>query len=110
MDISRITTIQRLAINNNSFSGQLPSTMTNLTLMRLFYFHDNDGLCAPADTEFQNWLSGIRDVRGDTCSGGSGSGASASSAVSSAQDAAQQSATIADVFQEDSVSLQNLQQ
>ena len=45
--LSRITTIQRLAINDNDFSGELPSTMTRLTLMRLFYFHDNDGLCAP---------------------------------------------------------------
>ena len=68
--LSRITTIQRLAINNNDFSGKLPRTMTRLTLMRLFYFHDNDGLCAPADNEFQDWLTAIRDVRGDTCAGG----------------------------------------
>ena len=54
--LSRITTIQRLAINDNDFSGELPSTMTSLTLMRLFYFHDNAGLCAPADTDFQDWL------------------------------------------------------
>ena len=69
--LSRITTIQRLAINDNDFSGELPSTMTRLTLMRLFYFHDNDGLCAPADDDFQDWLVGIRDVRGDTCTSGS---------------------------------------
>ncbi len=110
VQLSRITTIQRLAINGNDFSGELPSTMTNLTLMRLFYFHDNDGLCAPADTEFQSWLNGIRDVRGDTCASGSGSGASASSTVASVQGAAQQSATATDGFQEDSVSLQDLQQ
>ena len=77
--LSRITTIQRLAINNNDFSGELPSTMTSLTLMRLFYFHDNDGLCAPADTDFQDWLVGIRDVRGDTCTSGSPAQAPASS-------------------------------
>ena len=110
VDISRITTIQRLAINDNDFSGELPGTMTNLTLMRLFYFHDNDGLCAPTDTEFQNWLSGIRDVRGDTCASGSGSGASASSTGATVQGAAQQPATTADAIQEDSVSLQDIQQ
>ncbi len=109
VQLSRITTIQRLAINGNDFSGELPRTMTNLTLMRLFYFHDNDGLCAPADTEFQNWLSGIRDVRGDTCTSGSGSGDSASSTVASVQSAAQQSAAT-DALPEDSLSLQDLRQ
>ena len=64
--LSRITTIQRLAINDNDFSGELPSTMTRLTLMRLFYFHDNNGLCAPADDDFQDWLVGIRDVAAAT--------------------------------------------
>ena len=82
VQLSRITTIQRLAIHNNDFSGQLPRTMTNLTLMRLFYFHDNDGLCAPADTEFQNWLTGIRDVKGDTCTSSSSSQASTTSNAS----------------------------
>ena len=68
--LSRITTIQRLAINDNEFGGALPRTFTGLTLMRLLYYYDNDGLCAPADSEFQNWLLGIRDVKGDTCTGG----------------------------------------
>ena len=58
--LSRITTIQRLAINDNDFSGELPSTMTRLTFMRLFYFHDNAGLCAPADDDFQDWLVAAR--------------------------------------------------
>ena len=80
--LSRITTIQRLAINDNDFSGDLPSTMTRLTFMLLFYFHDNAGLCAPADDDFQDWLrgspevrehlhGGYPDVRGDTCTSGS---------------------------------------
>ena len=79
--LSRITTLQRIAINDNDFSGQLPRSMTALTLMRLFYFHDNDGLCAPDDSEFQDWLRGspeIReflrggypDVKGPTCTSG----------------------------------------
>ncbi len=65
--LSRITTLQRLAINDNKFSGQLPRSMTALTLMRIFYFNDNKGLCAPADAEFQNWLTGIRDFLGPNC-------------------------------------------
>ena len=70
IELSRITSIQRLAINDNRFSGKLPRTMTNLTLMRIFYFNDNAGLCAPADSEFQQWLGSIRDRRGDTCTDG----------------------------------------
>ena len=65
--LSRITTLQRLAINDNKLSGQLPRSMTALTLMRIFYFNDNKGLCAPADAEFQNWLTGIRDFLGPNC-------------------------------------------
>ena len=68
--LSGITTLQRLAINGNDFRGELPRTMTRLTLMRLLYFHNNAGLCAPADTEFQDWFTGIRDRRGPTCTGG----------------------------------------
>jgi Leucine-rich repeat (LRR) protein len=61
--LSRITTLQRIAINDNDFSGELPRTMTHLTLMRLFYFHDNDGICAPDDSEFQDWLRGSPEIR-----------------------------------------------
>ena len=78
--LSRITTIQRFAINDNDFSGQLPRSMTDLTLMRIFYFNDNRGLCAPADAEFQNWLTNIRNFRGPTC--GASSGATETSAAS----------------------------
>ena len=107
--LSRITTIQRLAINGNDFSGELPSSMTNLTLMRLFYFHDNNGLCAPDDDDFQDWLDGIADVRADeNCAGSSSSGASASSSAASGQVAALQSST-GTAMQEDSLTLQDLQ-
>ena len=99
--LSRITTIQRLAINDNDFSGELPSTMTRLTLMRLFYFHDNDGLCAPADDDFQDWLVGIRDVRGDTCTSGSPTQAPAPSSSQSDQFAALLSTSAAALYASD---------
>ena len=107
--LSRITTIQRLAINDNDFSGELPSTMTNLTLMRLFYFHDNAGLCAPADDDFQDWLrgslevreflhGGYPDVRGDTCTSGSPAQAPAPSSSQSDQFAALLSTSAAALY------------
>ena len=99
--LSRITTIQRLAINDNEFSGQLPRTLTRLTFMRLFYFHDNDGLCAPADTDFQDWLVGIRDVRGDTCTSSSPAQAPAPSSSQSDQFAALLSTSAAALYASD---------
>ena len=101
VQLSRITTIQRLAINDNDFSGELPSTMTRLTLMRLFYFHDNAGLCAPADDDFQDWLVGIRDVRGDTCTSGSPAQAPAPSSSQSDQFAALLSTSAAALYASD---------
>ena len=99
--LSRITTIQRLAINDNDFSGELPSTMTRLTLMRLFYFHDNAGLCAPADSDFQDWLTGIPDRRGDTCTSGSPAQAPAPSSSQSDQFAALLSTPAAALYASD---------
>ena len=65
--LSRMSTLSYLHINDNDFSGELPQSMTGITDMQRFRFHDNDGLCAPADDEFQDWLESIRDAKGDTC-------------------------------------------
>ena len=45
----------------------LPQTLTQLTLLRVFYFLDNAGLCAPADDAFQTWLQNVDTFRGSTC-------------------------------------------
>ena len=65
--LSRMSTLSYLHINDNDFSGELPQAMTGLSDMRRFHFHDNDGLCAPTDDEFQDWLESIPDALGDTC-------------------------------------------
>ena len=110
--LSRITTIQRLAINDNDFSGELPRTLTRLTFMLLFYFHDNAGLCAPADDDFQDWLrgspevreylrGGYPDVKGDTCTSGSPAQAPAPSSSQSDQFAALLSTSAAALYASD---------
>ena len=110
--LSRITTIQRLAINDNEFSGELPHTLTRLTFMLLFYFHDNAGLCAPADDDFQDWLrgspevreylrGGYPDVKGDTCTSGSPAQAPAPSSSQSDQFAALLSTSAAALYASD---------
>ena len=54
--------------DNTSLMGALPQSLTRLTRLRQFYFH-NTGLCAPLDAAFQAWLKGITDVSGSNCSG-----------------------------------------
>ena len=67
--LANMKTLQRLAIHDNEFSGELPRTMIGLPL-RIFYFHNNAGVCAPADAEFQDWLSDMHRYNGDICAGG----------------------------------------
>ncbi len=66
-ELQNLTNLQALYLNSNELTGTLPSSLTNIRYLYFFYFDDNDGLCAPADTAFQNWLSRINNVRGPTC-------------------------------------------
>ena len=66
-DFGRLASVEILFLDNNQLTGMLPQTMTELTLLRLFYFLDNAGLCAPADDAFQTWLQNVETFRGSTC-------------------------------------------
>ena len=66
-DFGRLASVEILFLDNNQLTGMLPQTMTELTLLRLFYFLDNAGLCAPADDAFQTWLQNVDTFRGSTC-------------------------------------------
>ena len=67
-ELGNLTCLRKLILNTNELSGTLPSSLTNLSRLNEFFFHENDGLCAPADEEFQKWLKGVPDVSGPTCS------------------------------------------
>ena len=67
LDFGRLANLEVLFLDNNHLTGMLPQTMTELTLLRLFYFLDNAGLCAPADDAFQTWLQNVDTFRGSTC-------------------------------------------
>ena len=55
-------TLKNYAIGfNENLSGQLPFSLTNLTL-DVFRF-DNTALCEPDDPAFQAWISAIPDLR-----------------------------------------------
>ncbi len=66
-DFGGLASLEILLLDNNQLTGMLPQTMTELTLLRFFYFLDNAGLCAPADDEFQTWLQNVDTFRGSTC-------------------------------------------
>ena len=70
-ELGNLTDLEILEINDNRLTGQLPYEFTNLGILDTLYFNGNDGLCAPGDAAFQDWLKSITQVRGGTCVSGS---------------------------------------
>ena len=66
VELGNLTSAQTLLLDRNRLTGPLPAELTGLTGLIKFWFNENNGLCAPADTGFQNWLQGI-DHLGPTC-------------------------------------------
>ncbi len=62
--------LETLYLNNNQLTGPFPKSLTNLTSLDTLYFDNGTaGLCAPADSAFQNWLEAIDSTdNGPTCS------------------------------------------
>ena len=58
-ELGHLTNLEYLAFNENRLTGLLPSTLTRLAGLDEFAFGNNSGLCAPANTVFQNWLGSI---------------------------------------------------
>ena len=60
--------VQMISMHDNQLRGALPRSFLKLpqTLTEL-YFSNNDGLCAPADEEFQKWLGSVARAGGLTC-------------------------------------------
>ena len=67
VEIADLTELWILGLDRNQLSGRLPAAMTGMTRLRVLLFDDNDGLCAPADEDFQTWLEGVHRAMGPTC-------------------------------------------
>ena len=65
-ELGSLTNLITVSFGWNPLSGPLPPSLTALQKMDLFHF-DNTGLCAPLDSAFQAWLSGIGDTSGSNC-------------------------------------------
>ena len=70
-ELGKLADLESLEINDNRLTGQLPYELTNLEVLDTLYFNGNEGLCAPGNAAFQDWLKSIAQVGGDTCVSGS---------------------------------------
>ena len=65
-ELGNLVNLRVLEMQDNGFFGKLPLTMVNLSELIYLSFGGQE-LCAPDTPEFQAWLAGVDDVRGETC-------------------------------------------
>ncbi|MCY3808038.1 MAG: putative Ig domain-containing protein [Gemmatimonadetes bacterium] len=58
-ELGNLSNLGRLYLGRNSLTGEIPPEFLDLSLLWLFSWFDNDGLCAPDTREFDDWLDGI---------------------------------------------------
>ena len=58
--------LRSLDLDGNRVAGELPERLTRLDAMERLHFQ-GQALCAPVDTDFQDWLGAIADAAGPTC-------------------------------------------
>ena len=66
-ELANASGLAELDLRRNGLTGSIPAEFTQLHDMYRFYWIDNDGLCAPSDQEFQDWLDGVGYAVGPTC-------------------------------------------
>jgi len=67
-ELGQLTRLTELRISHNNFMGELPRSLMQLKNLKKLEFGGQQ-LCAPPDSEFQEWLKRIPEVSGPTCSG-----------------------------------------
>ena len=65
-ELGRLTALTEIYIHGTELSGPLPDELLDIGELAAFWFHGSS-LCAPATAEFDEWLDGIEDWRGDRC-------------------------------------------
>ena len=65
-ELGKLSRLTALDLSGNAFTGRLPRNLMQLDSLEAFHFGDQ-GLCAPADDEFQMWFKSIPFRSGPTC-------------------------------------------
>ena len=66
-ELGDLSNLERLDIYSNSLTGEIPLDFLDLSSLQGFHWDDNDGLCAPDTSEFDDWLDGIPNWQGPRC-------------------------------------------
>ncbi len=67
-ELSGLHSLQALYLDENFLTGSIPSTFLQLEELTVFYWLNNDGLCAPGTTVFETWRGAEgRDMQGPRC-------------------------------------------
>ena len=65
--LGSLSNLRSLSFTRNSLTGEIPLDFLDLSSLELFFWNDNNGLCAPDTIEFDHWLDGLRRWRGSRC-------------------------------------------
>ena len=69
LELAGLRSLREIYVDENRLTGSIPSTFTRLQHIETFYWHNNEGLCAPGTTDFETWR-GERDLQGPRCNEG----------------------------------------
>ena len=58
-EFGSLASLEFLSLSSNALTDPLPRSLLDLASLRRFYFHGNEGLCAPGVASFADWLEGI---------------------------------------------------
>lgn len=64
-ELGDLTNLWELRLHRNQLTGELPRTLMDLPSLYRLRIEDNAGLCAPADSAFQEWLGGLDEFESD---------------------------------------------
>jgi len=66
-ELANAAGLEELLLAGNRLTGPIPGEFTRLSALNAFTWEINDGLCAPADSDFLEWLGRIGHAVGPIC-------------------------------------------